>query len=669
MIRCPVCTNDNPDDQKYCGECGLNLMESFTGRLSQDSLLEDRYRIIKTIGRGGMGAVYLALDQRLNNMRVAIKEMSTRAVGQGNLDSAIYSFKKEAALLIHLRHPALPRVIDFFPRGTERWYLVMDFIEGKNLASVLAERGPVDEGEVMLWTRQLCEILDFLHRQTPPIIFRDLKPSNIMLTPQGQIKLVDFGIARHFRPGVGSDTAAYGSTGFAPPEQYGDRQTNVRSDVYALGATMHNLLTGIDPKASPFFFEEPKNHAKISPDLNNAIMKALEFKAELRPENVRHFWTLATGEDWASHPIYSGNVIPPEVRVLKQPVEEELPGPKELKEALAAALSEQKEVMPPISPHLEGVLEQFSTKDFEEEAAEQLPNIESVESIEPVVPEASLAEKKSPEEESFIIAVADVAPELQPVVGAIGEQKIKADIPQNESGTVALYVEAKEEPENSTSTLPISNFVEASTQSTAVYDVLNTPSSAGTMVLDGMDAVNTPVPPRQFLSTPSEEPQKAKPAKPKAKDSSRLDKGPKQAANPPVVKSKSGKWVKVVVAAALVITVLSGIYISLNKKTTVPNLPSQVETVTQESVQNAVGNPSSEPLVQEQEQKTEDVQNDPETTNENTKQDSSSSSSSSTSKSQPRSSSGSSGSGGSSSSDDSSSGSSQPKGETYDYRI
>ncbi|MEN6391880.1 MAG: serine/threonine-protein kinase [Syntrophomonas sp.] len=658
MIRCPVCTSDNPDDQKYCGECGVNLMESLTGRLSQDSLLEDRYRIIKTIGRGGMGAVYLALDQRLNNMRVAVKEMSTKAVGEGNLDSAIYSFKKEAALLIHLRHAALPRVIDFFPRGTDRWYLVMDFIEGKNLASVLAERGPVGEAEVMLWTRQLCEILDFLHSQNPPIIFRDLKPSNIMLTPQGQIKLVDFGIARHFRPGVGPDTAAYGSTGFAPPEQYGDHQTNVRSDVYALGATIHNLLTGIDPQSSPFFFEEPKNHATVSPELNDAIMKALEFRSELRPESVCHFWTLATSEDWASHPVYGGNIVPAEIRVLDQPVQEELPGQKELKEALAAALAEQIEVVLPISGPLEKVPEQSGTKDFEDEPSKQLPNIESVASIEPVVPEASLGDKKSPAKDSPIITVADVAPELQPLAGAVGEQEINAATGQNESGTAALYVEAKEDPENATSTLPIANFVGADTQSITANDALNIPDSAGTMVLDGIDAA--PIPPPPSPPAPSQEHRKAEPVKSKAKESTGLGKRPKQAANPPTVKSKSGKWVKFVVAAALVITVSSGIYISLNKKTAVPNLPSQVETVNQDSSQTST--PTSEPVVQEQ--KTEEVQKNPETSNENTNQDSSSSSSSSTSKSRNNSS-GSSSSGGSGSS----SGSSQPKGETYDYRI
>ncbi|HWP95762.1 MAG TPA: protein kinase [Syntrophomonadaceae bacterium] len=314
MIRCPVCTSENLDDKKFCGECGVNLIEGLTGRLNADSLLESRYRIIRTIGRGGMGAVYLALDQRLNNMRVAIKEMSTNAVGRGNLLSAISSFKKEAAILIDLRHPALPRVIDFFPRGVDRWYLVMDFIEGKNLSTVLNERGRIEEPEVLDWTSQICEILDFLHGQDPSIIFRDLKPSNIMLNPQGQIKLVDFGIARHFRPGVGSDTAAYGSTGFAPPEQYGDRQTNIRSDIYALGATLHFLLTGVDPKSNPFIFEEPAQYVKISPRINAAIMKSLEFRPENRPENIAHFWELITGETWPEHLVQHRRVLRQDLR-------------------------------------------------------------------------------------------------------------------------------------------------------------------------------------------------------------------------------------------------------------------------------------------------------------------------------------------------------------------
>ncbi|HWP95768.1 MAG TPA: serine/threonine protein kinase [Syntrophomonadaceae bacterium] len=251
-------------------------------------MLEGRYIIIKTIGQGGMGAVYLALDTRLKNMPVAIKEMSTKAVG-GDLQGAIDSFQKEAQLLINLRHPALPIIYDFFSREENRWYLVMDYIKGDNLKAELQKRGPIPEAEVGNWAMQLCDILDFLHKRNPPVIFRDLKPDNIMLTPEGQIKLIDFGIARNFQPGSTADTTAYGSGGFAPPEQYGINQTDPRSDIYALGATLHFLITGIDPSKGPFRFEPPSQYVNVSINLEKAIMQALELKAEDRPQNIEAF--------------------------------------------------------------------------------------------------------------------------------------------------------------------------------------------------------------------------------------------------------------------------------------------------------------------------------------------------------------------------------------------
>ncbi|MGE5458827.1 MAG: WG repeat-containing protein, partial [Methanobacterium sp.] len=142
--------------------------------------------------------------------------------------------------------------------------------------------------------RQICDILGYLHMQNPPIIFRDLKPANIMLTPQGQIKLIDFGIARHFRHGITADTSAYGSSGFAAPEQYGENQTDPRSDIYALGATLHYLLTCIDPSKTPFTFDPPSQYAKVSPRLETIIMKALELRSENRPNDVREMLDLLT---------------------------------------------------------------------------------------------------------------------------------------------------------------------------------------------------------------------------------------------------------------------------------------------------------------------------------------------------------------------------------------
>ncbi|MEQ8176376.1 MAG: serine/threonine-protein kinase, partial [Syntrophomonadaceae bacterium] len=291
MNECPACGGDILDDSIYCHMCGASTSGELTGKLSPDSILEGRYIIVKTIGRGGMGAVYLALDQRLDNILVAIKEMSSNAVG-GNLQAAIAAFKKEASMLTRLRHPALPRISDFFAKGENRWYLVMDFIKGQTLKEVMDHRGPIPETEVIDWGIQLSQILHYLHTLYPPVIFRDLKPSNIMLTPDGQLKLIDFGIARHFHQSNSADTSAYGSHGFAPPEQYGQNQTDERSDIYALGATLHYLLTGIDPAKNPFNFEPPGKMARVSPGLNEAVMKAVALKPADRPQSISEFLNL-----------------------------------------------------------------------------------------------------------------------------------------------------------------------------------------------------------------------------------------------------------------------------------------------------------------------------------------------------------------------------------------
>ncbi|HIE13108.1 MAG TPA: serine/threonine protein kinase, partial [Desulfotomaculum sp.] len=298
MPLCPFCQAENPPGHTYCFKCGFNLSGA-TGRLAPGSLLEGRYLIVGVLGRGGMGAVYKALDQRLDNMPVAIKEMSTGAVRAGDLEKAVASFKREAKMLVGLRHPALPRVTDFFPYE-ERWYLVMDYIEGETLEAVARRRGPIPEAEVLDWARQLCAVLDYLHGQEPPVIFRDLKPANIMLAPKGEIKLIDFGIARHFRPGKGEDTTLYGSVGFSAPEQYGEGQTDARADIYSLGATLHYLLTGADPAKKPFHFTPPGELVSVSPALEAAVMKAVAFDPGERPAGAREMLALLPPETGAA---------------------------------------------------------------------------------------------------------------------------------------------------------------------------------------------------------------------------------------------------------------------------------------------------------------------------------------------------------------------------------
>lgn len=296
MYICPSCNKENSEANRFCSGCGCNFCDGSTGQLTRNTLLENRYIILKTLGQGGMGAVYLALDTRVDNVPVAIKEMSTRAVG-GDLQAAIAAFKKEAHMLSNLQHPQLPRLFDFFSGRGGRWYLVMDYLEGQTLQEVAESRGPIPEEEVLNWARQLCEILDFLHKQTPPIVFRDLKPANLMLTPEGRIILIDFGIARYFEVESSGDTCDYGFNGFVSPEQFGIKQVDTRSDIYALGAILHYLLTGQDPVKKPFEFEPPSQTVKISPHLEAAIMKALEMQAENRPESMGEMLDLLDTND------------------------------------------------------------------------------------------------------------------------------------------------------------------------------------------------------------------------------------------------------------------------------------------------------------------------------------------------------------------------------------
>jgi len=214
-------------------------------------LLQNRYRILRELGGGGMGTVYLAEDARLPGRQCAIKQLSPAQVPAEDRNWAIQYFQQEAQLLARLYHPGLTRVTDYFPeKGC--WYLVMDFIAGETLEQHLARLGKLPLEESLSIIIQICDVLEFLHRQTPAIIFRDLKPSNIMLTPDGQVKLIDFGIARFFNPGKTRDTVNLGTPGYAAPEQFGGMgQSDPRTDVYSLGVLLHQLLTELDPTEMP----------------------------------------------------------------------------------------------------------------------------------------------------------------------------------------------------------------------------------------------------------------------------------------------------------------------------------------------------------------------------------------------------------------------------------
>ena len=253
--------------------------------LAAGHLLDGRYRIGKVIGIGGMGRVYLANDTRLANRPVAVKEMM---VGEGLQErKAVEDFSREARVLAPLSHPGIPNLIDYFTEN-RRHYLVMEYIAGGDLQGWLDKRGAgarVGENQVLRWAREILDVLCFLHSQSPPIVYRDLKPGNIMIDQHGRAMIIDFGIARFLPPG-GRGTQI-GSVGYAPPEQYLGK-LEPRSDLYSLGATMHHLLTGRDPQLEPpFSFPSVRQLApEVSAQTDRLVMWTLEQDAEKRPASA-----------------------------------------------------------------------------------------------------------------------------------------------------------------------------------------------------------------------------------------------------------------------------------------------------------------------------------------------------------------------------------------------
>ena len=316
-VTCRYCGTENRADATFCNNCGGALKpitapshpataagpalgayarsshptpSNATGRLSPQSLLAGHYLILKNVGQGGMAAVYQATDLK-TRATVAIKEMSQDGLSSTELDEALASFAAEARMLRELRHPNLPRVYETFSEHA-RHYLVMDFIEGQTLEQrqQAAGGGALPQAQVLEWARQLCSVLSYLHTRRPPIIFRDLKPANIMVTPTGQVKLIDFGIARVFAPGRAHDTQVLGTPGFAPPEQYGKTQTDNRADVYALGCTLYQLLTGYDPALTPFNLPPLRSrNPSVAPSVQSAIERATKIDRDARHPTVDDF--------------------------------------------------------------------------------------------------------------------------------------------------------------------------------------------------------------------------------------------------------------------------------------------------------------------------------------------------------------------------------------------
>jgi WD40 repeat protein len=255
--------------------------------LAPSYLLHCRYSIVCQVGTGGFGAVYQAKDTLFSHRPVAIKEMSQDGLSPQELAEATAAFEHEALMLADLVHPNLPRIHDHFSEQG-RAYVVMDFIAGETLEDHLGKfvrRFPVETAlDIGI---QLATVLDYLHSRQPPIIFRDLKPANIMRTPDNHVYLIDFGIARHFKPGKAKDTIPLGSPGYAAPEQYGKAQSTPQTDIYGLGATLHQLLTGDDPSLNLFRFESVElPNSPISAQLNDLLKQMVEMEMSKRPANM-----------------------------------------------------------------------------------------------------------------------------------------------------------------------------------------------------------------------------------------------------------------------------------------------------------------------------------------------------------------------------------------------
>ncbi|PMP84581.1 MAG: protein kinase, partial [Roseiflexus castenholzii] len=276
QILCPKCHKPNLRRARFCQHCGHDVILNNAG---------PRYYITRVIKEGGQGAVFEAIGD--DGRTYAIKQMLDRFTDPRERDEAIARFEAEAKILERLRHPRIPRVYaDFKDEGYH--YLAMDFVRGSDLEDIIRRERFIPEERALRWADQICDVLEYLHQQKPPIIFRDIKPSNIMIEPDGNVKLIDFGIVKALQPSQRG--TQIGTPGYAPPEQYQGIATP-ESDIFSLGATLHHMLTGRDPRDEPPFSFPPVYALRpnVSKRTSDAIMKALKMKPEERYRSVAEF--------------------------------------------------------------------------------------------------------------------------------------------------------------------------------------------------------------------------------------------------------------------------------------------------------------------------------------------------------------------------------------------
>lgn len=317
-----VITNDIEDEEPTSNAAETTSVSSEKGSESKTAgltalaagiVLNSRYEIVRKIGGGGMGAVYLALDRNLGDVERAVKEMIQSSIEEEQQKKAIEDFRRESMILSSLDHPSIPTIYDyFFDESAGRFYLVMKYISGGDLAARLRSEpgGRIDERTVTEWAIQIIDVLSYLHTLPATIVYRDLKPSNIMLDDKtGRIMLIDFGIARSIGKTYEQGVTAVGTMGYAPPELFSGN-VEPRSDIYSLGSTMFHLLTGADPQNNPlliFDFQKNPRPRQINPQLSDQmeriLMRSVEYNAdarfasaaELQQILAQHFENLKSG--------------------------------------------------------------------------------------------------------------------------------------------------------------------------------------------------------------------------------------------------------------------------------------------------------------------------------------------------------------------------------------
>ncbi|MGQ9927753.1 MAG: protein kinase domain-containing protein [Chloroflexaceae bacterium] len=332
QILCPFCLKANLPHARFCQHCGRDVV------LNNDILTDDprRYRITRVIKKGGQGAVYEGVDEE--GHVYAIKMMLDRFHHPDEQAEAVARFNAEAEVLQNLNHPSVPRVYSHFT-DEGRHYLAMDFVRGEDLEQIIERERRIAEDQALAWADQICDVLEHLHERG--LVYRDMKPSNVMIDHDGGVKVVDFGITRLFNPTERG--TQIGTPGYAPPEQYQGLATP-QSDVYALGATLHHLLTGRDPtEEKPFSFPPVRDLAPaISQRTNDALARALQFKPDERFASIAEFRAALRPQREAP---------PPQVRVARPTAR--FPEPAVAQVAPAPMLASQpapRPGTPPIAP-------------------------------------------------------------------------------------------------------------------------------------------------------------------------------------------------------------------------------------------------------------------------------------------------------------------------------